>query len=262
MDSVKHFIGFFIKLSLAFFLAALILWLVSLMYPALSVKAIIARSRTSSTTDQGWLPSPRRFPSLLGKKVATPDENTNLFVAPPAFNGYNTMNGTANGGDYKYANYIYVSYDANGRVILTPENEITPQNARNTSNNAINNTRGTIPSSPSTTTDRNLLIRNLSIYDGGHIYTGLSFIGEARSSMFKNGRFPIIVVDQNGRLVGISAAVATTDWAVPGWTRFETRIDYVLPNNIPCALVFEEALTQNERAVRQPLRTHIPVRCN
>lgn len=258
MDIIKHFIGFFIKLALAFFFASLVWWLVSLLYPTLNVKTMLAKSRTSSTTDQGWLPSPRRFPSLLGKKVATPDENTNLFVAPAPFNGYNTMNGTDD-GQYKYASYIYVTYDSNGRVILTPESANTPRVATSSSSGTVVVTAST---SSATTGNRGLTIRNLSIYDGGHIYTGLSFIGEAKSTMFKDGKFPIVMVDQHGRMIGVSAAVATTNWAVPGWTRFETKIEYVLPSNTPCTIVFEEALTQSERAARPPLRIPVPVRCN
>lgn len=79
--------------------------------------------------------------------------------------------------------------------------------------------------------------------------------------MFRDGKFPIIIIDGAGRLVGVSAAVAQTAWAVPGWVRFETRINYTLPNKAPCTMIFEEALTQTER-VRQPLRVPLPIRCN
>jgi hypothetical protein len=109
---------------------------------------------------------------------------------------------------------------------------------------------------------RSSLVRNLSIYDGGHVYTGLSFAGEARSSLFRNGKFPIVVIDRSGRVVGISSALATTDWTVAGWTRFDTKINYTLPVNTPCTMIFEEALTEGERISRQPNRVAIPVMCN
>jgi hypothetical protein len=110
-------------------------------------------------------------------------------------------------------------------------------------------------------TTRSLNIRNLSIYEGGAVYTGLSFIGEARSSMFRDGKFPIVVIDQSGKVIGISAAIAQSTWSVPGWVRFETRITYPLPNKVPCTMIFEENLTQAERS-RAPLRVPLPIRCN
>jgi hypothetical protein len=105
-------------------------------------------------------------------------------------------------------------------------------------------------------------VRNLSIYEGGHVYTGLSFVGEARASLFREGKFPIVIIDQSGRVVGMSYAVATTNWAIPGWVRFETKINYVLPNKVPCLMIFEEMLTEKERVARKPARLPMSVMCN
>ncbi len=255
MDILKHFIGFFIKLAFAFFLAAFVWLIVSIFYPSLSIRTLFEKgSTTSSTTNQGWLPSPKKFPSLLGKKAETPGENTNLFVAGPPFDGYG-INGTIDNGQYKYVSYQYITYDSYGRAIITSENS-APRIASTTP--PVNVPASSTPQGGA----RNLTIRNLSIYEGGHVYTGLSFVGEAKSTMFRDGKFPIVMVDQKGRMVGISAAIATTNWTVPGWTRFETKITYVLPNNVPCTMVFEEALTQNEKLTRQPLRIPMPMRCN
>jgi hypothetical protein len=139
--------------------------------------------------------------------------------------------------------------DAKGNYIIgSSKTNAQPQSSGSTTSNEA--------------TDRSLSIRNLSIYQGGHVYTGLSFVGEARSTMFRDGKFPVVVIDAAGRLVGISAAVAQTQWAVPGWVRFETKIMYALPNNVPCTMIFEEALTPAEQKLHAPHRVPLGVRCN
>ena len=264
MALIRHLITFFLKTAFAFFLAAMVWWLISLLYPSIGIKTMFKSigGGTSSTTDQGWLPSPRTYSSLFGGRAATPGPTTNLFVAGPPYtasssNGY----GITNNGQYGYTSYHYITYNSSGTAIITPgynEQLVKPGTETQTAPTTA------LPAQAPTALagNRSLTVRNLSIYEGGHVYTGLSFIGEARSTMFKEGKFPIVVVDQNRRVVGISAAVATTDWTIPGWTRFETKITYALPRNVACTMVFEEALTQNERITRQPLRIPIPVRCN
>jgi hypothetical protein len=108
---------------------------------------------------------------------------------------------------------------------------------------------------------RAMLVRNLSIYEGGHVYTGLSFVGEARDTMFRDGKFLIVVVDSLGKVVGASYAVAQNTLAPVGWKRFETRIMYTLPNKVPCTMIFEESLSPGEQA-RAPSRVAVPITCN
>ena len=246
MDTIKELIKFFIKAAFAFFLGALVWWLVSLMYPEISMKNLASKVAISSSSSEGWLPSPRKYSlavkNATGPTVVTGAENSKQ----PLKAIYNS-----NTNRYEYTTYKYSDYTN------------TPQ----TNEIKVTETVTSPPAIParapqSSIEERVLTIRNLSVYEGGHVYTGLQFVGEARSTMFKEGKFPIIVVDQNGRMVGVSAAVATTDWTVPGWTRFETRISYVLPKNMPCTMVFEEALTSNEKINRQPLRIPIRVMCN
>lgn len=265
MDLLRHLIGYFIKIAFAFFFAALIWWLVSLLFPSLSLRSLMisVKMRNSSTTTEGWLPSPRKYSGLLGKRAAQPDENTNLYVSgepytsDTQFNGYNLSN-----DQYQYTKYNYVTYTSSGmRTVNGSTGEEVTQGMPEAGTHA---TSSVLPVQPASalTSNRSLTVRNLSIYEGGHVYTGLSFIGEARNSMFRDGKFPILMIDQAGRVIGVSAARATTDWTVPGWTRFETKIIYALPVNTPCTMIFEEALTEVERRVRQPLRVPIQMRCN
>lgn len=259
MDTIKQLIAFFLKVAFAFLLAALVWFLVSLFFPQLSIRGAIP-SGTGSSTD--WLPSPRKYSSLFGKKVAVPDATTNLFVASLPYNGFNTRNN----GQYTYSKYTYVTYTGSDGEILRTTTETPNRDVQLV-------TRGTdVGTAPTTavprqsptalTTNRSLIVRNLSIYEGGHVYTDLSFVGEAKSTMFRDGKFPIVIVSQSGKVIGVSAAVATSNWTVPGWTRFTTKIYYTLPVNVPCTMVFEEALTDKEKIVRQPLRVPIAVTCN
>ena len=254
MDTLRHLLSFFIKIAFAFFFFALIWWLLSIVFPRLSFRNIIPVFRGTQGTSTDILPSPRVYKGLFGTP-ATPSATTNVFVAGPAYkagapyNGYNTLQDSS----YTYSYTSYNNSNGSGEVTVLQPNDppsfIPPPSSVPTS-------------SPNSLRDhRALYIRNLSIFQGGHVYTGLSFIGEAKSSMFKNGRFPIVVVDASGKIVGVSFAIAETTWAVPGWVRFRTKIDYLLPSNVPCTMIFEEALNQTER-VRQPARVSIPIRCN
>jgi hypothetical protein len=109
-----------------------------------------------------------------------------------------------------------------------------------------------------------MYIRNLSIYENGHVYAGLSFVGEARNEMFRNGAFTIITIDRRGVVIGVSRASSTGAWSVPGWSRFSTRIDYVLPpGGVPCSMIFEQGReSQYSGNNTQPVRVGIPIKCN
>jgi hypothetical protein len=254
MDTIRHLITVFIKIALLFFLAALVWWGVSVFVPAVSLRSLFSSgSGTSSSTD--WLPSPKKYSSIFKKDKYT----AQVFVPSAPFSGYNindTINDSKNG--YTYTETKYITYTASGSVITrldgtVVDDSVPAEHEPVEQNNPVLDTVFSL---------RSLYVRNLSIYEGGHMYTGLSFIGEARSNMFRGGRFPIVMFDQAGRVIGVSAAVATTDWSVPGWVRFETKIPYTLPNTMPCTMVFEEALTAQEKVGRNPVRVSMGVKCN
>lgn len=261
MEAIRHLLSFFLRIAIAFFLLAFVWGIAGLFFPSLSFKAIMPAVLGKGSTSTDILPSPRQYAGLFSKKNE-PGVNTNVFTPGPAFNGYDLSN-----SQYSYSTYSYSNASGN---VSTTNNTITSTTNTASQQGGVQNTIPTntqavaqkpaTPKNPSL--DRNLYIRNLSIYEGGHVYTNLFFVGEARSTMFREGRFPIVLVDQFGKVIGVSAAVAQSNWAVPGWVRFETKIPYSLPNKAPCTMVFEEALTQAERATRQPARVPIRVQCN
>ena len=238
METLRYIIKFFLKIAVAFFALVVIWWFVSLLFPDLSFRSLVPMSKKGEV-QQDWLPSPREYGKLFPKKSA-PNEHTNLFVAQAPYNGYGNSSGQ---------NTNYITYTGEGSVLSKSKNgEVI-------AGNPATQEQATVSASRSAT------IRNLSVYEGGHIYRGLTFIGEARSSMFREGKFPIVLVDATGRVIGVSVAVATTNWAVPGWTRFQSTINYTIPKNVPCTMVFEEALSQVER-VRLPVRVPLRVVCS
>lgn len=198
METVRELLGLLFKLAFAMILIAFVWWLVTLLYPSLSLRSYL------STTDGGkdWLPAPRNV-GLLSSLAPVPNETTNLYVPGPAYNGYTQAN--------------LIQYN--------------------------------------TETELPLLVRNLSIFEGGHIYTGITFSGEAKENMFVNGKFPILIIDNNGRIAGVSYAEQINMWATPGWARFQVKIQSVLPNKVPCRMIFQSAS-------QQQIKSSIPITCN
>ena len=265
MDKIKHLFSFFLKIAFALFFIVLIIR-VALVIPRTQGVNGDASKNASSTLKEDLLPSPRKYSGFFTTLTATsgPKVQGNTFVAPAVFvyNGPIASVGGANNNNtsvikspdgYTYNTYDYSAYpttlDAKGNYVIGSKETSTQIKQKDIAN-------------LDSAADRRLTIRNLSIYQGGHVYTGLAFVGEARSTMFRDGKFPIVVVDGTGRLVGVSTAIAQTQWAVPGWVRFETKIMYPLPSNAPCTMIFEEALTSSEQKLRAPNRVSFGVRCN
>jgi hypothetical protein len=263
MDTIKYLLGFIIKVVIGLFLVTGLWFFLSVLFPNLEIKKI-----SSTLLGGDWLPAPGSFKGLLGTPKV-PSVTDNLYVPALPYDGSkNVYNARGSGGSSAY----YVTYTPNGVEVTyngqttTGESEVLASAASPTvpTQGASVIPPPSIPASAVTLVNgyasKELYIRNLSIYEGGRVYTGLSFVGEARSSMFIQGRFPIIIADAQGRAVAIATAHATTDWAVPGWVRFQTKITSVLPNKTSCTMVFEQAMVQGTQ--KQPTRVAIPVLCN
>lgn len=242
MESVRHLIALFLKISFGFFVLVLVIWLSTSISRNSGKKSSVASSTSSSVVKKDILPSPRQYSGFFTPGGKTVQANTLVTPEPFVYQGNQPFSGNTTGGG-SIGNYSTYTY-SNAPKATTTKNTTSPS-----------------PNTSAADTARSQYIRNLSIYQGGHIYTGLSFTGEARTEFFRDGKFPIVVVDATGRVVGISAGVAATTWSVPGWVRFTTKIQYTLPNKVPCTMVFEENLTQAERT-RAPVRIPLPITCN
>jgi hypothetical protein len=261
MDTIKYLLGFIIKVVIGLFFVAGLWFLLATLFPNLEVKKILS---IASGSGDGWLPAPGSFKGLLGTPKV-PNATDHLYVSAPAYDGskniYNAR-GVSDGSAY-YVTYTPTGVEVTHNGQITKGEGVAPTVTVPMQGGSVASP-SSIPASAVTSVSgyasKELYIRNLSIYEGGHVYTGLSFVGEARSSMFIQGRFPIIIADAKGRAVAIATAHATTDWAVPGWVRFQTKITSVLPNKASCTMVFEQATAQG--AQKQPTRVAIPVLCN
>ncbi len=250
METTRYLLRFFLMTAAAFFLIALVWWLVSTFTP---IKASTlfggGRPTASTTVNSDWLPPPRQYGGLLSSSTTMPKEYVagSPYVSSAPFNGY----GVSDNDKYIYSKVSYINY-------TTPDGGVSSHNTQNKEVIKKSN-----PATQTTTpTQKILYVRNLSLYEGGPVYTGFSFVGEAKSTMFRDGKFPIVVVDSRGSVVGISVAIARDNWTVPGWVKFETKVMYALPSNMPCTMIFEGALTTEEQKTMKPVRIPFAVKCN
>ncbi len=248
MGIIRYLLSAMFKIAVILFCVAIVWWLVSTLIPGLSYRSIFLANGTS-TEARAWLPAPGSWKGVFGhQKTAT----GNLYIHGDAYNGYgNTYNGNQGGAQVKY-----VSYTVDGKEVVygNNSNEVVFDSQNQIASNQNVNSEGY--------SQRNLYVRNLSIYEGGHAYTGLSFVGEARNTMFQEGKFPIIIVNNVGQVVSVSKAEATSNWSVPGWTKFQVRINDTLPNKVPCTMVFESAKPSYSYQYVQTIRVAVPVMCN
>lgn len=247
MDIIRHLLLLLFKLAIALFASAVIWWLFVTLFPEARLRALFSKNGTS-TVSGSWLPAPGSYKGVFGNASGT--ITSNEYKPGVAYNGWGNAYNNNNGG----AQVDYVTYTTEGtQIIKGGQNSVFDSSQTLTKSQNV---------SSSGFADRSLYIRNLSIYEGGHVYTGLSFTGEARNTLFQNGKFPVVIVDGAGRVVTVSYAEATSNWSVPGWTRFQVKINGVLPNNIQCAMIFEEAKQQYTYNNSLPTRVAIPVMCN
>lgn len=254
METLQYLIKNTFRYAIVFFVAAFAWWLLALIFPNLSLQSLITAvgGKPATTTIQvkdDWLPAPGSLGSLFGRKAEVPTATSNLYVPGPAYSG-NAYNDGRGGANVTYTTYTTSSGKSGSTFDYAPYTYTT-----------TTPTTTTQPvQQPLTNKDtRRLYVRNLSIFEGGSIYTNIAFTGEARNTMFKDGKFPIILVDNTGRGGVIAIAVATSDWTIPGWTRFQTKITANLPIKVPCTLIFQGA---NGTATQKPIQISFPIRCN
>jgi hypothetical protein len=280
MDTIKDMLIVFSRFALGIFGIIFVWFVITLVFPDLTITALresfASRNASSTLKTKGanddWLPDPRTYKGLFAG-TTTPNENTNVYKPAPEFNGYgNTQS------QYTTSKSGYIRYTASGTVVVAGDGTEVPYKEYDYQSGTVKNNTNEVVISPSTASTtqpvkpapfvyskKELYIRNLSIYEGGYLYTGLSFVGEAKSTMFINGAFPIIVADGLGKVVTVLKAEATNDFAPAGWTRFQAKIVSQLPEKVRCSVVFEQAVNKNQYPFNdggQPVRVIIPVLCN
>ncbi|MDB5260366.1 MAG: hypothetical protein JWN37_597 [Candidatus Nomurabacteria bacterium] len=259
MDTIKLIIGFLIKLAIVLVLIIAVWWLVSSLYPDLKYRNLLGLNSTSTRSAGDWLPPPGSFRGIFGT-AKTPDANTNVYQGGNEYQGGNVYNGSGN--QYRYgmeynsgsAAVQFITYDSSGKeVVLNGNSQNKPPTSSTTT------TTISTPSTPPST-----YVRNISVSTGSSIFKGLTITGEARTTMFKDGRFPTIVVSNQNKIVSVNPSDASPNWSVPGWDKFEVKIKDILPSKTPCLLVFQSANTSTVAGTTTPqyIKVSIPVVCN
>ncbi len=220
MDAIRYLLGAVIKLAVGLLFFALVLWVIGILYPQFKVSKIFS----GDVFKKDWLPSPKNYGGLLGNKN-TSGEHGDVYEHGPAYSGYQ------NRATHDSANIDWVYYTATGTQVVRAK-----------------------PTTETTFAERSVYIRSLSVYQGSTISYGLIILGEARGTMFKNGLFPIVILDTQGRIITSMYAVNTGAWSTSGWARFQTTVPVRLPKNTICSLVFSSA--------NQPVQVGMQVKCN
>lgn len=227
MDTIRYLLGVIMRLVLILFLVAFIFWLIGFLYPQFKPSSIFSFKMFSND----WLPAPKNYGLLAGNR-RTDGQNGAVYVPGAPYDGYkNARYESQEGVDF----FVYT---ASGTQIIR---------AKGSGGNQTWN-GGYVA-----TDDRGLYVRNLSVFQGGGITYGQRILGEARDTMFRNGSFPIYIVDADKRLVGTMQAVTTGTWAIPGWARFQATVPVKLPGNTYCSLILQSATQQ--------IQINHPVKC-
>ena len=253
MDSIQYLLKFLFKLVVVLVFVIIVWWGIATFAPSFSIRSLLSFGTATSTANGGWLPSPRTFKGLFNNPK-TPTGEDNVYVPGKEYNGYGNV---YNGGQGN-SQVDFVIYTSTGTQIIHAVGSSGSTGQQGATGDQSSKQNGY--------SQKEFFIKNLSIFQGGHIYTGISFTGEARDTMFQNAKFPIIIADTTGRPVSISYAEPVANASTPGWIVFRVRINDVLPNKVPCTMVFEQGKTTNQYTytnVNTPLvRVAIPIVCN
>lgn len=244
MDTIHYLLSKIKIIIISICLILFLIWLGRLISPLLPQewfhrsKEVSTKNASSST--EFFLPTPRLSDSTGQKPVTATD---NIFVLEGnetsglAFNAYDETNTYSQGSWQPNAEgqYIYVQPNTNQKV--------------DTSGGQV------FDSTKAGFSQMSAYIRSITIPLGAYVYRGLVFHGQARESMFVDGKFSLYVIDVKGNVIGKGEAVTDEDWRSIGWHKFTARITTPIPpNSVGCGLVFQQDKVRG-------LHATMPVRC-
>ena len=224
METIKYFLSKL--LMFAIIIGALILLFIGLkkFNPSFVEKFSFTGGSGSFFTDN-WLPDPVNLQKLSQPQTA---DLSNLVLEGGMTPGMS-----------------YVIYGEKGMQIVKVPGGVNNVNVNNTP--VLDNTS---------------LVRNLSLFKGQNIRQSMTFFGEARSTFFnENKTFPIYILDSQNRVFANEMAVATNQWAQPGWTRFSVKLYANFPpTQQSCQMIFAPDKDSPDR--NSSYRVVLPVVCN
>ncbi len=242
METIRFLLGKIVLLVPVLLIAGLMYWIGAKLVPFLPASFTKPFSETETGTstpkkNKDWLPAPRNFSGLLKGGTA------------PIQNEYVPNEYSPNA---PYAAQEYAGGRSAGVNYVTYDTYTTGQNTKTTSKTTATSTFNAQQSGFAQT---ELYIRNLSLYRGGALYSGMTFSGEAKEVMFTGSRIQILVIDQQRRVIGAGEGMVGSQWAIPGWKRFDAKITTPIQMRGACGLIF--------RSTTNPLaQVLVPMTCS
>lgn len=251
--------GLVFRLAVGMTFFCIVWFLVQAVFPQFSPmylwRSLIGTQATTTPSiwTMDWFPTPR-----LVAPPRVPSITTNLYVPGPAYQPpapYVPKDSLYYNNNLGGAAVDYVMYTASGTPYIVKGKSTKGVQPQKTQATYISNPQPVTPGSPATRVlsgDRSIYVRNLSIVEYGPLRKNATFIGEAKNTFFKDGKFPLSLMDAQGHTGIVGYAEARSDWTVAGWTRFQAYITATLPDNTACNLFFQSAnvdATGNPRTV-------------
>jgi len=239
METIQYFLKKLFIVAVVFGILLAIFIALQKFAPNFMKKFSFVGGSGSFFTDN-WLPDPVNLQKLSQPSIANLD------------------NQIYEGGLTPGMSYVIYGKDGKVEIITVPGGKPNSNNTNNTSGGirGVNNY-----SSNYSSTYNALYVRNLSIFKDQKIKTGAVFYGEAKSSFFYNGTFPIYIFDAQNKNFAREMAVETKQWAPPGWTRFSVKLyAYFPPNTQPCTMLFAPGTNSPDKNMNYPVV--LPIICN
>lgn len=236
METIKYFLSKLFIFALIVGSIILIFVVLQKFAPSFMQKFSFKGGSGTFFTDN-WLPDPVNLQKLSQPRTANLD------------------NQVYEGGLTPGTSYVIYGKDGKMQIITVPDGNINSNNINNTSS-GMNRY-----SSNYSVAYNALYVRNLSIFKDQKIKTGIVFYGEAKSTFFYNGTFPIYIFDAQNRNFAREMAVDTKQWAAPGWTRFSVKLYANFPpNSQPCTMLFAPGTDSPDKNMNYPVV--LPIICN
>ena len=228
MDTIKYLLSKIVLLAIIIGISIFLFWVGKIIAPLLPQELFMRNQESlvskGASSTEFFLPTPGSFST---GQVKTPSVNDNVYVS-----GTNETSGT------EFHAYdtegTQGSWQPNGNGQYVYVQAVPRANTTNTDNQVFDATKAGF-------SQMSAYLRGITIPLGAYVYRGLIFHGQARESMFVNGRFSLFVIDVHGNVIGQGQAVTDENWQTPGWHSFRGTITTTIPTNaLGCGLVFQQ----------------------
>ena len=108
-------------------------------------------------------------------------------------------------------------------------------------------------------TQANSQVRNIVIGSNNSLHSGVLVTGTARNVFFTNGKFQVLIVDVNGKVLGSTVAMAQTNPMENTWTPWQAKFNTVGVTTDNCMLILQNQNNSGDPRLSKVIR--IPASC-